>query len=1020
MSNPAVSRLGRFATRNSVAILFVAAVLCLTGVFSALTTPSSVFPQTDFPRVTLLVDNGIMSADEMMALVTRPIEDAMKQIPGAVSVRTATGRGSAEINVLFSWRTDMVQAELYVLGRLGEIKGQLPSSATTEVQRLTFSAFPILGISLTSPSRDLMSLWSTAQYDIKPRLLQIPGLASIQVTGGSTPEYHIEVDPIRLQDAQLSLQDVSDALSKNNVVAAAGMVEQDYHLYMVSVDGRAASADDLAHLVITVRNGHPIRVGDIARVVRAPAPNLTVVTANGRNAVLLNLMSQPNGSTLQIASAVEKQLKELRRSLPPDMQLAYFYDQSTFVRDSVGSVWEAIFFGLILSVVILFLFLRNWGSVTTAIFVIPITVLITFISLKAVGMSFNMMTLGGVAAAIGLVIDDAIVVVESIFAQIAAGLEKREAVEHGLGEILHALIGSTLTPVVVFLPLAFLDGITGVFFRALALTMVVSLVTSLVLAVTVTPALAASFLGKRKGHDQTHGAVLRRATAVYERAMRSALARPAWVMAGCAAIAVAGMLIYRQLKTDFLPSFDEGGFVIDYTAPFGTSLTETSRMLNQAEAVIRNDPDVESYSRRLGTQLGLYITEPNNGDYLVKLRAGRHRSTDEVMAGIRHQLAERLPAIDWDLHGILTDLVGDLVLTPNPIEVKIFSPDLNWLKQEAPHVEEALKSVSGVVDTFNGLTQTGPSFVLRVRPSDAARFGLSAGDIASALDTALLGNEATHIASGDQLLTVRVLDRPGSLRTSDDLRHTLLRTPAGDRIQVQQVADLVVEPSQVELDREDLRQEVTISGRLEGRDLGSAMEEIQSKLAHDSTLPAGSVEYGGLFQQQQESFINLLLVLLMALLLVFTVLVIEFRSFLEPVAIVFGAVLALAGAVTALWLTGTSLNVVAFLGAIIGVGLVAKNGILMLDRVDHLHQSGASWEDAILQSGARRLRPVLMTTLAAAIGMLPLAWGIGTGAQMLQPLAIAVIGALCISMLLSLIGTPTLYYLLARRRERRT
>ncbi|HZZ59445.1 MAG TPA: efflux RND transporter permease subunit, partial [Opitutaceae bacterium] len=469
------------------------------------------------------------------------------------------------------------------------------------------------------------------------------------------------------------------------------------------------------------------------------------------------------------------------------------------------------------------------------------------------------------------------------------------------------------------------------------------------------------------------------------------------------------------------PSFDEGGFVIDYTAPFGTSLTETSRMLDQAEDIIRREPDVASYSRRLGTQLGLYITEPNTGDYLVKLRRGHHLSTEAVMADIRRQLDTRLPAIDWDLHGILSDLVGDLVLNPDPIEVKLFSPDLGWLKQEAPHVEAVLKTVPGVVDTFNGLTETGPSFVLRVRSADAARFGLSAGDIGGALDAALLGTEASHLQVGDRLVTVRVLDRPGSVATAQDLLDTLLRTPGGERIQVRQVADLVQEPSQVELDREDLRQVVTVTGRLEGRDLGSAMRDIQAKLGADKSLPAAAVEYGGLYQQQQQSFVNLLLVLLMALLLVFVVLVIEFRSLLEPVAIVFGAVLALAGAVAALWVTGTSLNVVAFLGAIIGVGLVAKNGILMLDRVDHLRGEGLGWEEAIAQSGARRLRPVLMTTLAAAIGMLPLAWGIGTGAQMLQPLAIAVIGALCISVLLSLIGTPTLYYVLARRfkRERR-
>jgi CzcA family heavy metal efflux pump len=1013
--------LGRFATRHSMAILFVTAVLCMGGVFCALNMPSSVFPRTDFPRVVILINNGIMPADEMMATITRPIEEVVKQISGATSVRSNTGRGSAVINVSFGWNVDMIQAEQSVLGRLGEIKAELPATANTSVERVTFSAYPIIGLSLTSASRDLMSLWETGQYTIKPRLLQIPGVGSVDITGGHAPEYHVEVDPRRIEAAQVSLQDVSDALTKNNLVAAAGTLEQNYHLYLISVDGRARTIEDLRNVVITSRNSHPIRVRDIAKVVRAPEPSLTVVTAQGRNAVLLNIVSQPQGSTLLIANAVQEQLKQLHKELPPDMKLDFFYDQSSFVRDSVGSVWEAIVFGLILSVVILYLFLKNWGTVMTAIFVIPITVLITFISMRLVGMTFNMMTLGGIAAAIGLVIDDAIVVVEAIFAKIASGRPRVEGIQEGLGEIIHALVGSTLTPVVVFIPLAFLVGITGVFFRALALTMVVSLLTSLVLAITVSPSLAAWFIRERapndaKGasHDHEGGPILRRVMKVYERSVRGALAHRWFVLLGCVVIGVFGFLIFGRLQTEFLPSFDEGGFVIDFEAPAGTSLSETSRLLNQAEALIKADPDVEGYSRRLGTQLGLFITEPYRGDYLVKLKRSHKRGTEAVIDDFRHHLNDEIPAVRWDLHGILTDLVGDLVMTPDPVEVKIFSPDLEWLKKEAVHVESVIKAVPGVVDTFSGLTQTGPSFKLQVRPADATRYGMTTTDIAAALNIEILGTQASNVLEGDRIVNVRVIGAHKRLFDVDDLSHSLIRTPSGARIQVRQIADITEQASEVEVDREDLRQDIIVTGRLEGRDLGSAMTEIKAKLAADSSLPPGSVEYGGLYQQQQESFTNLLLVLMMALLLVFTVLLIEFRSFFEPLAIVFGAILALVGTVVALWVTGTSLNVVAFLGAIIGVGLVAKNGILMLDQVDHLRTAGMSLEEAIVRSGDRRLRPVLMTTLAAAIGMLPLAWGIGTGAEMLQPLAIAVIGALCISVVLSLIGTPTVYYILLR------
>jgi CzcA family heavy metal efflux pump len=1010
------SALGRFATRHALSITFVAAALCLAGVFSAWRTPSAVFPQTNFPRIVVLVNNGIMPANEMMATITRPIEEAMKEIPGAIAVRSATKRGSAQINVFFNWRVDMVQAELYVLGRLSEIRGDLPATASTEVSRLTFSAFPIVGISLTSPRRDLMELWERANYELKPRFLQVPGVARVELTGGHAPEYHVIVDPLKLQAAQLSLPDVSDALTKNNLVTSAGLIEENYHLYLTLVDGRVHSPADIEQTIIRFNDGHPVRIRDVARVERGPEPAFTVVTAQGRNAVLLNIHSQPDASTLDIAAALKAQIQQLRKELPPDMQLAFFYDQSSFVSDSVGSVWDAVIFGLILSVGILYFFLKNWGSVLTAIVTIPITVLLTFVAMNLAHMSFNMMTLGGIAAAIGLIIDNAIVVVEAMWVRLAAGRPRLEGIQEAMGEILYALIGSTLTPVVVFIPLAFLNGVAGVFFRALALTMVVSLLVSLVLALTLTPSLAAWFMGGRApgAAGAEGGFLLTRILRIYEQAVRWALRHGGLTLLACGAVLVAAVLIYRQLDSDFLPDFDEGGFVIDFHAPPGTSLTETSRQLDEAEVVIRADPDVESYSRRLGTELGMFITEPYSGDFAVKLKPNREHTTEDVIARFRHEFNERFPAIRWDFPGILTDIIGDLQLTPNPIEIKLFSPDLQWLEQTAPRVAEEIKSVRGVVDTFDGLTRTGPSINLRVRPADAERFGLTASDIAAAVNTALLGQVASHVLEGDRVVNIRVLAEPASVNRIAALRELPLRTAAGAVVRLDQVATVVEEPSEVELYRDDLRQDVIVSARLEGRDLGSAMKEIQARLSQDQGLPPGAVGFGGLYAQQQESFHNLILVLLAAILLVFTVLVVEFRSFYEPVAIVFGAVLALFGTVVALWITGTTLNIVSFLGAIIGVGIVAKNGILVLDFFQQLRAQGVELVEALVRAGHRRLRPVLMTSLAAALGMLPLAWGIGAGADMLRPLAIAVIGALFFSVLLSLIATPVVYYLMIR------
>jgi CzcA family heavy metal efflux pump len=1017
--------IGRFATRNATAIMFITVVLCLAGTYAALRMPSSVFPQTNFPRCVILVDNGVMPADEMMATITRPIEEAMKDIPGAVSVRSATGRGSAEVNVFFNWQVDMMQSELYVNSRLAQIRSTLPATAAAVVWRLTFAAFPIIGVSLTSPTRDITKLWEAARYDIKPRFLRVPGVARVDLVGGRTPEYHVIVDPLRLNAARLSLTEVTDALVNNNLVSPTGMHEEDHTLYLTVVDGRVHGIDEIEEVTVAVVNGRPLRLKDFARVERQREPVFNVVTADGVDAVLLNIRSQPDGSTLDIADGLKAEMLALQRDLPPDMKLAFFYDQSLLVRASVRSVWEAILFGLILSVFIIYLFLRNWGTTLTAIVVIPVTVLVTLVAMRSAGLSFNLMTLGGIAAAVGLVIDDAIVVVEAIYAKVAAGLPRLEAIHAAVGEIFHPLIGSTLTPVVVFVPLAFLDGITGVFFRALALTMVVSLVTSLVLAITLTPSLAAWLIRDRGPSDEAirpagedGGFIFRRIVRLYEIALRLALRHRSLALAGCGLVLGAGIVLYGHLQSDFLPPMDEGGFVIDYHSPYGTSLAETNRQLLQAEEILRATPEVESYSRRTGARLALAIAEPNTGDFLVKLRPDRERATQDVIAELRAKFHVAIPGVEWDFPGILSDLIGDLTWSPKPIEVKLFSTDVELLKRKGPQLAEQLKEVKGVVDIFDGLVFTGPTLSLRVRSLTSERFGLTAGDIAAAVNTAMLGQRASSVLEGDRVVTIRVRVDGTNVADVASIRELPLRAAGGTLVKLSQVADVIETPGQLEMRREDLRQDVAVTARLEGRDLGSAMAEIRTKLGADASLPPGAIEFGGLYQQQQESFRNLLFVLAMAILLVFTVLLIEFGSFHEPVAIVFGAVLALFGTIAALWLTDTTLNIVSFLGAIIGIGIVAKNGILMLDLVDHLRADGLDLEEALVRSGRRRLRPVLMTSLAAALGMLPLAYGVGSGAEMLKPLAIAVIGALCFSVLLSLIATPVVFRVIRGRDAR--
>ncbi len=1000
-------------------ILFLIVALCFAGAYSGYTMSSSVFPQTDFPRVVILIDNGVMPGDEMMATVTRPIEESMKDIPGTISIRSTTGRGSAAVNVFFDWSTDMTNAEQYVLGRLSQIQSSLPPTVKTQVQRLTFSAFPILGISLTSDTRPETDLWETARYDIYPRFLRIRGVARIKLVGGRVPEFHVIVDPTKLDANKLSFSQVSLALANTNLFTSAGMHEENYQLYLTTVDNRVHSSKEIEEVIIAWVNQAPVRVRDVAKVQRGAAPQFNRVTADGKEAVLLNIYGQPGCNTVQIAKDLQNDLLTLKQELPPDMKLAFFYDQSQFVREGVKSVWDAIILGLILSVVVLFVFLRSWRATLVAAMVIPVTVLLTLIGMKLLGMSFNLMTLGGIAAVVGIVIDDAIVMVEAIYAKVEAGSSPTDAVTGAIAEVGPALVGSTMTPVVVFIPLAFLDGVAGVFFRALATTMVIALLISLLLAITWTPVTGGLLIRAKKqttkqGTDQG-GPIMRGLIRGYAFVMRFLLRWSAVAMIGFVFVAAGGLWMYSRLQSDFLPAQDEGAFVIDYFSRPGTSLTETNRMLMHVEEILREVPEVESFSRRTGARLALAIAEPNTGDFLVKLKQDRQRSTADVIEEVRGKANAAEPALQFEFPGVLGDLIGDLTWSPNPVEIKIYSTDTELLKIKAAEIAQTIEKIPGVVDVNDGLVVAGPTMRLKTNVAESARVGLTPRSLGNEIQATMLGTVSSYVLLGDRTYNVRVMAAPSAHQSEHELATMPLSTISGANLTVGDVAQIEHEPGILEMHREDLRQLVSVSARFENIDMGHGISEIKKQLAeHVQIPPEASIEFGGLYQQQQESFRNLALVLAMALVLVFAVLILEFHEFMKPIAILAGSVLAMTGVAAALWLTGTTLNIISFLGAIIGIGITAKNGILMLDYVDRLMEEGLPIVDALITSGRRRLRPVLMTSLTTFLGLLPLAYGVGAGADMLRPMAIAVIGSLCMSLVLSLIATPIFYYLLVR------
>jgi CzcA family heavy metal efflux pump len=1007
-----------WTARHGKPILFVILTLVAVGVYLAFTIPVSVFPETAFPRIVIGADSGVAPIDQMLVTVTRPIEEAVNSVQGLESVKSITSRGTAEINLYFSWKVDMFQTLERVNAAMARVQPTLPPACSLTANRLTFAAFPVLGYSLTSDSVPMTRLWELATYQMKPRLNRLNGVATVIVQGGQEPEFEVRLDPPRMLAAAVTVPGILDALRRSNLIDSPGLIEADHQLILSLVSGQARTPAEIGNIVVKSTTANlPVRIGDIATVVLAAKPVYTIVTANGKPAVLLNVNRQPDSNTVVVAEEVHAEIEALRRSLPPGVSLQPFYDQSEIVNASISSVRDAILIGLLLASAIMVLFLRDWGTSLVAGLVIPATIAVTFIGLRLLGESFNLMTLGGLAAAVGLVIDDAIVVVENIVMHRDAGQSRGESIRTALREIGKPLVGSTITPIVVFLPLISITGVTGVFFRALALTVAMALVTSLALALTWTPTLSHYLLRKtvRSGAEHTGrfmGGVLR----VYERVLRLVLARPLVLGAVSVVLIGASWLCYRALGSDLLPSMDEGGFILDYIMPAGSSLEETNRVLTRVEGILREVPEVENTSRRTGLQLGLaQVTEANTGDIAVRLKRDRKRSGDEVIADVREKVTERFPMLQVEFIQLLQDMIGDLTSAPEPVEIKLFSENPDVLREYGPKLGDRIKKIPGVVDVLDGISNTisGPAVTFKVDPAAAARAGFTADEIELTASAVIQGEPAASpVILNDRPYTIRVRYPEAARASVNSIRDTLLISSTGKPATLGSLATIEEAPGQTEIRRENLQRDIAVTARLEGLDLGSGMAKVKSAVAAANLPPSIRVEYGGAYQEQQRSFRDLVTVLVLAIVLVFTVLLFEFGEFAAPTAITASALLSTSGVFLALLITGTTFNISSFMGLIMVVGIVAKNGILLLDAYQEFRAAGAPAFDAMVQAGERRLRPITMTALATVAGMIPLALAWGAGSQMLQPLAIAVIGGVLASMLLSLVVTPAVHHVL--------
>ena len=1013
-------------SRMSRTIFFLVVVLSLAGVYAAFQVPTSVFPDTNFPRVVIGVDNGVMPVEQMQVTITKPIEDAVNSVPGLRTVRSTTSRGSAEVSLFFDWNVDMFHTLQLADSALSKVRQTLPATAVITTNRLTFATFPILGYALTADDRgpETISptrLWEIAIYDLKPPLNRVDGVSTVTVQGGQVPEVHIVPDLARLENSGVTLTDLVNAVQSSNIIDSPGLYQANHELILALVGAQAHDAEHLASLVVkTTAAGAPVRISDVADVHAGTEPVYTAVTANGTPAVLINLARQPSANTVAVANAVATEVAQLSRMLPAGVHLAPFYDQSEMVRESIASVRDAIFIGLVLACIILFLFLRDWSSSLVAGLVVPVTVAVTILFLWMIGQSFNLMTLGGLAAAIGLVIDDAIVVVENIVMHRDAGQSRAEAIRSAIREIRVPLVGSTVTPIVVFLPLAAISGVYGVFFRALAVTVGMALLTSLALALTWTPTLSHYFIRQRSGRSaEEHHSVPPFLMNAYAWVLRVTLEHK-FVLAAFSLLLIAGAyLCYNNTGSDLLPAMDEGGFIVDYIMPAGSSLAETNRVITHVEKILRDTPEVENTSRRTGLQLGLaQVTEANTGDISVKLKADRKRTGEQVISDVRAKIREQEPVLDVEFPQLLQDMIGDLTSAPEPVVIKLFSQDPALLEKWATSVGDTIKKLPNVVDELNGIENTisGPATTFNVDQVVTARAGFSPQELELDASAMLQGEPASApVVVNDRSYTIRVRFPRAVGKTLDSIRQTMLISGTGKTATIGSLASVEEVPGETEIRRDDLQRNVQVTARFEGMNLGDGMKVVQKAIDDMKLPPSIRVQYGGQYAEQQKSFKDLAFVLVLAIVLVFMVLLFEFGDFAAPIAVISSALLSTCGVFLALLITGTTFNLSSFMGLIMVIGIVAKNGILLLDADQKFRAAGMTAEESMLRAGERRLRPIMMTALATVAGMVPLALAWGAGSQMLQPLAIAVIGGILASMVLSLVVTPAVHYYIGGR-----
>jgi CzcA family heavy metal efflux pump len=1008
-----------FFARHRNGLSTIILLVILGGVFAYTQMQTGLFPEITFPKIKIIADAGQQPVDKMMVTVTRPLENVIKKVPDLKTVRSTTSRGSCEISAFMDSNADMDLGKARIEAQIEQIKNDLPPNVQVSVEKMDPSILPVIGYAVESKERSAIDLKKIANYTIKPFLSQIEGVSEIRIVGGKEKEYWLELDYDKMSAYGITPAMVTQVMGETNFIKSNGYLSDYRYLYLTVTDAQLDKKSELENLVISNNGKGIVTLKDICTVEIREAKEYIKVSANGKESLLIAVIKQPDANLVSVSSQMSDQFAKLKKILPKDVTIKPFYEQADFVNDAVKSVTDSLWIGLFLAIIVAVVFLKSLKASVTILVTIPVTLGLTLIVLYATGQTFNIMTLGAIAASVGLIIDDAIVVVEQIHRahEEHPGEHTISLLQKALKYLFPAMLGSSVSTIVIFIPFVLMSGVAGSYFKVLTDTMIIVLVCSFLVTWLLLPVIYLRLSKRHPSHVEDTAPIRetkKRQWVLYF------MERPLWGIGFCVLLLVLTALILPNLQTGFLPEMDEGSIVLDYESPPGTSLEETNRMLNEVEKIIIKNPNVDAYSRRTGTQMGFFITEPNSGDYLIQLKKNRSASTNDVIDDIRAKVEATQPALRIDFGQVIGDMLGDLMSSVSPIEVKVFGRNQAQLQQIAKQVSAIIEKTPGTADVFDGIVLAGPNVNIEPDYRQLAQYGISPTDLQFQMQTALEGNVIGSLLENEQTTPIRLIYQNSDKRSLDELKKQRIFLANGQSIPIGSLVKFTLEKGVSEIQRENLQMMSVVTGRLDNRDLGSVMKDIQDKVERKVELPQGYyIEYAGAYKEQQQSFHELLLILFASSLLVFGVLLFLFRDFLAAFVILLISVLGISGSFLALFLTRTPLNVGSYTGIIMIVGIISENAIFTFLQFRATFRETANIHQSLVYSISTRLRPKLMTAMGAIIALLPLAIGFGTGAELHQPLAIAVIGGFLIAMPLLLLVLPSLLAQIYKKEEHR-